>query len=170
LLAAQTRSDGGFSLVEIMVALFIVGLASGFIILSIPRTPTPLEADRIQLENALRTSARIATFSGEPQGILIEDLTVQPLFFRDGVWQPPRDVGSLTAFTLSEDVRVNMPGKDEPRFNTTEEEDPLVRPDIWFDAGGIATEKEFQLAWKASAYRFEVDRSGNVNVVQTGSR
>ena len=87
---SDLKSDGGFSLVEIMVALFIVGLASSIVIVNIPRTPTPLEAARKEVEDLLKNSKHLADLSGEPYGVLLEEKAVVPLVFRDGEWRAPR--------------------------------------------------------------------------------
>ena len=82
-------SDAGLSLVEIMVALFIVGLTSSFVILSIPRSPTPLHEAQSLFEDQVRMAREAAMMSGSAYGVALEDHTLSPLIFRNGEWQAP---------------------------------------------------------------------------------
>ena len=162
------RSDAGISLVEIMVALFIVGISSSFVILSIPRSPTPLEEARMQIEDLLRNSERVAQLSGQPHGLMLKKNAAELLVFRTGGWGPPDDRNALANASWDEQVVLEREQRDTPRLRL-EEEDAPVLPDVWFDGSGIATEAEFDLRWKSSRYTFSITRSGNINVQKTRS-
>lgn len=162
------RSDAGISLVEIMVAMFIVGLASSFVVLNIPRTPTPLEEARRQVEDALITSARLADIGGEPRGVKLRVDRLELLVFRDGEWRAPNDFNRLKDVEWDEEVRLTVPEtRRRPRPVSDEEEEDVVQPDIWFDPTGIATAKQFDLSWKDGRYRFTIDQAGDLDVQST---
>lgn len=161
------RSDAGISLIEIMVALFIIGLASGFVILSIPPSPTPLEKVRREFEEAIYAARISAEIGGEARGLRIVEKQVSPLIFRHGNWQAPTGFRDGASFIVPEEVDFSLPEAPRQRFRTTEQEDEIVRPDIWFDPSGFASEYEFRLEWKNDQYWFAIDMSGEVSVNDT---
>lgn len=168
--AGDLRSDAGLSLVEIMVALFIVGLASSFVVLNIPRTPTPLEEARRQVEDVLVTSARLAEIAGEPRGLKIRQDRLEVLVFRDGEWRAPKEFNSLKDVVWGEAVRMSRPvDRREARSQREDEEEESLQPDIWFDPTGIAEPGYFDLHWKSDRYRFTIDRSGGLDVQSSKS-
>lgn len=161
------RSDAGISLVEIMVALFIVGLASSFVVLNLPRTPTPLEEARRQVEDVLTTSSKLADISGEPRGIKLRQDRLEVLVFRGGEWRAPNELNRLKDVVWGDDVSFSQPEDRKARRQRPDQTgDEVVElvPDIWFDPTGIATPKTFDLSWKDDRYRFVVDQAGNLDV------
>ena len=163
------RSDAGISLIEIMVALFIIGLASGFVILSIPPSPTPLEKARREFEEALYATRISAEIGGEARGLRIVEKQVSPLIFRHGTWQAPTGLRDGASFIVPDEVDFSLPEEPRQRFRTTEEEEVVIRPDIWFDPAGFASAYQFGLEWKNDQYWFEIDTSGEMSVNDTRS-
>ncbi|MAK62221.1 MAG: hypothetical protein CMK09_14725 [Ponticaulis sp.] len=168
--SGDLKSDGGFSLVEIMVALFIVGLASSLVIVNIPRTPTPLEAARRQIEELLSTSMQLADLSGEPYGVVLEESAVLPLVFREGEWRRPVGYNAPKIVRLHDAVRLTTDDLEQPRFQTTEDEEEVVTADLWFDPSGLATETEFELDWDGNKYVFNVSQAGKLDIQNVSRR
>ena len=115
------------------------------------------------MEDMLTTTSRLAELSGEPLGVRFDDKAVGVLRFRDGVWQTPDDLRTLTGFAIDEDVRLDLPDDEMSNFRLANQE-IVIEPDLWFDGSGLATAYAFQLKWKSSTYFFAVDQSGEVNV------
>ena len=58
--------EAGFSLTELLVVVFIIGLMSTLVLVSLPPAATPLEREANRLEHSLSQAAREAIVSGEP--------------------------------------------------------------------------------------------------------
>ena len=162
-------SDAGLSLVEIMVALFIVGLTSSFVILSIPRSPTPLHEAQSLFEDQVRMAREAAMMSGSAYGVALEDHTLNPLIFRNGEWQAPPASTRLLTVQLPEAVELERTDIIEPRsvaFSLDDEPEPL-RPDIWFDPSGIAETAVIEMRHKGGLVRFSVQRDGGLDVIRS---
>jgi type II secretion system protein H len=153
-------SEAGMSLVEIMVALFIVGLASGAVMLSLPSSPDRLGQVQLMLSDAISEARKAAQFSGQPYGFNVDDNGVTPLIFAKGGWIP---VTTGMAFEFPEGVRVELLKTETRRgLERNPEDEPLVA-EIWFDPSGIATAIPLVLLWKGVTVEIGIDEYGEVS-------
>lgn len=162
--SGDLRSDAGLSLIEIMVALFIVGLASSFVVLSLPRSPTPLIEVRGTLDRLLNSQRTEAILGGAPRGLLLEENEVRVLVFDRGLWRAPTGLRDTPVFALHPDTEVVLEGDDEPVFQTTQDDDAPVVPDIWFDPSGFATEASLELNWRNQSVGIDISQTGEVTI------
>lgn len=102
--------DDGFSLVELMVVVFLLALASTFIILSAPAaTPKHIvEAER--LAGYLELAAQRAQISGQPSGVYLDGSSAVGATRQMGLWV--RQPSSRIDLSGQVDARVIQP-KDE---------------------------------------------------------
>lgn len=163
----ELRSDAGLSLIEIMVALFIVGLASSFVVLSLPRSPTPLIEVRVILERLFEDQRVEAILGGVPRGLLIEDHEVSVLVFRGGEWRSPTGLRDEARIELHPETELTIEGEDAPVFQTTIDEDAPIEPDVWFDPSGFATASNMELVWREQSLGFEIRSNGEVIIHDT---
>ena len=97
-------SQDGISLVEMMVTLSIIALATSLVLLTLPIRPQyKQEAGR--LHDALEQMASRANVSGLPMGLVIEDGTYSLAIWQDGNWRVVRSQ------QLPGDIRVQIDGK-----------------------------------------------------------
>lgn len=164
------RSDAGLSLIEIMVAMFIVGLASGFVVLSLPRTPTPLAEARLVLDGLLNDQRNAAVLGGEPRGLVIDDHEIRALVYRRGEWQRPRAFAQESVFQLPSQTELEIAGEEDPVFQTRIDQDAAIEPDIWFDPSGFATEALLELDWNGDRLWFAISEMGEVSIHETEPR
>lgn len=154
------RVEAGFSLMEIMVALFIVGLATSFIVLSFPRSGSALSDAEQEIARVLNDVKSAARTSGEPHGIRLEDGALDVVVYREGQWQ------RQTAFRMRRaewQDRVRIRRVDNTSSSLRESEtDSETRPVIWFDGSGIAASTPFEIASEEGRVRFELDLSGQI--------
>jgi len=120
--------DGGFSLVEIMVALFIMALASAMVVMVMPSRPDALQKETEQFESVLSRTLDQAISRGQAQGIRIEENAYTVYARINGRWVPVRGL----SHSLAGGVTVITTGPSQKR---TEE----VRPQIVADASGIVS-------------------------------
>ncbi len=120
--------DGGFSLVEIMVALFIMALASALVVMVMPSRPDALNAEADQFEKVMMRTLDQAISRGQAQGIRIEANAYTVYTRVNGRWMPVSDVSRH----MPDGVTIRVLGKSDPKS-----EEAL--PQIVLDASGIVS-------------------------------
>ena len=124
--SVQHRDDG-FSLVEILVALFIMALASAMVVMAMPSRPEQLNAEAEQFKAVLVQTMEQAITRGQARGIRVEDNSYTVYTRIAGRWVPAR--GETKA--LSGGVTINLLTKDREPDDS--------RPQIVADASGIVS-------------------------------
>lgn len=85
--AAHTQ-DAGFSLTEVLAAVFIVAVASTFIVLAGPEQPDALTRQAQTISTLMSRSADEAIISGQTRGLSVTQDGYQALVWRERTWQP----------------------------------------------------------------------------------
>lgn len=80
-------NDAGFTLIEVLVVVFIIGLMSGAVALTLLARPNAVQTEASALANALRQAARESIVSGEV--IAFGEFGREMVFerYRAGAWQ-----------------------------------------------------------------------------------
>lgn len=117
--------QAGISLVEMMVTLSIIAVATSLVLLTVPMRPQ-FKQEASLLQEALEQIASRALVSGQPMGLVIEGNTYAPAVWQSGTW---RVLGSRQ---LSGDIGLLIDGKPPV---TREDDDPVV-PAVIFDPLG----------------------------------
>lgn len=112
--------QAGFTLVELMVALLVLGLLSAAVVLSLPPASGALATEAGHLAARLAAAARMSVLTGETRGVVFDDAGYTLLRLRAGRWS---SVGAE-----------HHPWLAAPRL-AFEEGGRMLR----FDAAGIAT-------------------------------
>ena len=68
-LQPEAGPDAGLSLVEVLVAVFIMALGSSFILLNLPQRSNPIDTLQAQIAQDVRRVADQAIISGTPHGL-----------------------------------------------------------------------------------------------------
>lgn len=96
--------QAGLSLVEIMVTLSIIAVATTLILLTIPtRHVFKQESDR--LRETLEQSANRAMVTGQPVGLVIESQSYTPAIWQNGAWR------LMESHPLPKDIGIRIDGK-----------------------------------------------------------
>lgn len=143
------RSERGFSLLELMVVIFIIGLMSGVAVLTLPDKSGQglLVEQRYQLIGALRTARAEAVFSGRSLGLLwtgnkgrFHTLTAEG-------WVPITTGVLAKPVTTDERVRSEITLDGEPiKYPEDDSDDRLMTPQLWFLGDGQVSPFEWRLA------------------------
>lgn len=115
----------GLSLVEIMVTLSIIAVATSLILLTIPMRPLYKQETGL-LREALEQAATRALVTGQPMGLIIEGQRYSPAIWQNGTWR------SLKSHSLPDDVTIQVDGKPP---EIAEDGEPLM-PAVIFDPLG----------------------------------
>jgi len=86
------RSESGFTLVEILMVVFIIGLASGIVIMSLPERASGLQQDAIILQRDIDALASRAVLTGVPHALAFQGRSYEGLSRQSGQWVALRGV------------------------------------------------------------------------------
>ncbi len=149
------RKTAGFTLVEILAVLMIIGLMTGVVVVSLPPPPDPLIKQGQELKSDIAGAAEAAVIRQKPYGVILHKNSVDIVRYQNGLWQTVRPismetVGHPTLHLLQNGLAVDL-----------EKAEKLGIPLIRFDATGLATPFELRLESGAKRYilRGSVDGS-----------
>ncbi|WCL53738.1 prepilin-type N-terminal cleavage/methylation domain-containing protein [Gimibacter soli] len=142
----RASSDAGFTLVEVMVTVALMALASAAVVLTLPRLNPSPEATAEATRDRLADIAARAVIGGEIMGVEVDHDGLTPLYRRDGRWVEagPRWIAEGAGLAL-EGIPAEKGEDGTPRL-----------PDLWFTPAG-----------DARSFRLRIERDGDT-VLLTG--
>ena len=140
-LRTGSASEKGFTLIEILLVIFIIGLASGVAIMSVPGSDTEAQQETIMLERVLDNIATRAVLSGDVHALDISAQQYSAMRSVEGEWLTVR--GSV--HDVPEDVRLIVRG--EPN------DDEVWR--LIFDPAGVPLEAFIEVQGRRETYAIE---------------
>ena len=135
------------TLVEAMVALFIMALASSMIILSMPPRPAPIEVAIYKLADLAEAARNTALVKGSWTGIAQQSESYQIVSFQNGEWRPSRAPAVRIEGELSFEV-------EREREDTS--------PILQFGPTGTAQEETLTLMIGVNERSVRVSRDGTI--------
>lgn len=144
-------SQSGMSLVEVLVALFILALASAAIVMTLPRQPSRIDREVSRLEETIRQLSDESISSGEVLGLHLQDAGYSTLAWRGNGWVRL----DRTSRRLTSPVSLSV---------LRAETRPPGWPDIMTDTTGVVTAREIVLTDRAERRLLSVSSSGAVRV------
>ncbi len=161
---APGSRNAGFSMVELMVVVFLISLAATFILLTAPPGKLPERAEAERLAGMLEQISARAVVSGQSLGLVLEEGGyVAALRTPDG-WKPE----SGTRRKLPRDVELHDPREEDILFASRVKEDTAPAPIFAFDAQGSALPGELALEGDGETYLVRVSASGEIAVREEG--
>ena len=138
---SRSRCQRGISLLDVMVALTIVGLLSTAVVVMMESRQSALDRFAGQLTRSLAEARQEALVSGQVIGFAAErDFSGWRYFrFRDGQWTAITDHPALERVTLARDITLEpLEGALVPREGLdTGRETASAAPQVWFDPTGF---------------------------------
>ncbi len=156
-LSHRQHSDAGFTLVEILSVLVIIGLLSSLVVFNMPPSKTESEKQAEQLVRELNALSQQALISGEIRAFGLSE-TNYSLFRYDGSQFTP-----LTSGEWVDDFRPSLT-REETKLKLTEEVTPL----ILFEPTSINT--PFTLTLSGSQYNYDLTSEGDGKVALVKTR
>lgn len=152
-------NDAGVSLVEILVAVMIIGIVSTAVVFSLQPGGGALREEAERLNARLVFASQEAVAIGQPVGMVLEDFGSGYSFERyvDQRWWPLGDNPAFARHSLDEGIRLYV--LDAP-LNRADDDVPSRVPLFWFDPAGLTepfalrledAETTLELRWTGSA-------------------
>jgi general secretion pathway protein H len=143
----------GFSLIEMLVVVAVVGLLSVVVVLTMPTSGGAAREDARRFAARAQVAAQESIISGKPIGLAVDDQAYRFYRFRNGEWQAADAAGPLVENHWDEDVSLSvqppMPAKsDDPEER---QQQPYV-PGVIFNPIGAVT--PFRVAVSAGSQRY----------------
>ncbi|GAB4151826.1 MAG: GspH/FimT family pseudopilin [Sphingomonadales bacterium] len=152
--------QAGFSLVELMVVLVLIGLAAGAVLLTLPPASDDLDHAVTRLAARLDWAADHAVLSGEPVGLILGPQGYRFARYRLGQWQPVQDEPALApaSWPMGAVAWLEMAGGAALQADEASAEIPLLR----FDPTGMAHEFRLVLAQDGARHVIAGDQAGRL--------
>jgi len=157
----QTRpgrgGQHGFTLLELLVVVTIIGLVSSLVVLSLPPSRPPVRQDAGRLAAALATAAEAGVIGGELLGVVVRADGIRLLRWRDRQWQPAGGPSApLSDGTVLHLVRPAPPPAEGGR------DMPPDRPLIRFDPVGLSTPFLLRVEGEGGVWQVSGDAAGRI--------
>lgn len=160
-LKPQTN-EAGFTLVEILCVLAVLGLTAGLVVLNLPRGEDPFQAEVQSFATRMNIAARDSAVDGRIRGVEISE-TGYELFEYSGDWKAlgSEDWKDVFNVTLSiEDQTIDF--GERSKVLATAEDDVVPAPLLFLDPMGGVTSFELRLEGQEVSYKFSPDRRGRI--------
>ena len=129
--------EAGFTLVEILCVLALLGLTAGLVVLNLPKPAPPFEAEVTGVTTILNLAARESVIDGKSRGVDFTTSGIEILRY-EGEWIPEADhaFSNISGLGLTvEQQEIDL--VDRTRSKAKENED--LPPLVYFDATGNVT-------------------------------
>ena len=133
----SSHSDRGFTLVEVLLVVFIIGLASSAVVMSVPSRGSDVQEEVVRLERTLDELAARAVLTGEFIALEMSTRRYQASRWVAGGWVPLHNGDH----EIAEDVRLSVRGEPSETNVWT----------IVFDPAGFPLETSIELRGRGEA-------------------
>ncbi len=103
---SRRHKQAGFTLVEVMVSLFIMGLMAGAVIITMPERENALTLQTKKIMSHLKMAAQTSLIEQQPIGVQFNEEGYSLVKYNDGEWAVikdyPFDDGKIPLITLSQ--------------------------------------------------------------------
>ena len=151
----------GFTLVETLVVLVIIGLVTGVAVLTLPGKEASLRDDALRLAARATLAAQDSIFSGAPTGLHVTGAGYSFYRMKAGTWQEVADDRVFSPVIWREGVAAALSREGGARI--TSKMLIVTTPEVVFDPTGLAT--RFTLTLAENGERFVVDGSATGRMV-----
>lgn len=160
------RTQAGFTLIEMLVVVLIIGVVMSFVSLSLnPSGPADrMDTDARRLDALARTAADDAILYGREIGLDITRNGYRFLRLGDDGWQVINVPDSpLRARELSEGVVLSLVERDEnaPRLAAGSDDEDAVRPEAFFLSSGEAVPFALEISARGVDHFFRLTGEAN---------
>lgn len=144
--------ERGMTIIEVLMVVFIIGLAAGIVVLTIPQRPTQEQAAAQAFAKLVRDAQDQAILTGQPVGLDVSNTSFRLVQWRRNQWLP------YTRPQL-------LPNRLEIEQRTEQPDQPEGWPELVFDPTGIVQPAEFRLRGRGERIDIVLNERGEVDLV-----
>ncbi len=158
--SASEDKEAGFTLVEILCVLALLGLTTGLVVLNLPNPAPPFKKEVTSVATLLNVAARESVIDGKSRGV---DFTTGGLEISryDGEWVAEQS----HAFSHISGLNLTVEQQDidlADRTRSKAKKDGKLPPLIYFDATGNVTSFTLSLDGRDERFTIEPDARGRI--------
>jgi len=152
--------EAGFTLVEILCVLVLLGLTAGLVVLNLPKPAPPIQTEISGVTTLLNLAARESVIDGKSRGV---DFTTDGLEILryDGEWVAEHDQAfdHISGLGLTvEEQEIDLIDRTKSKAKEDEELPPL----IYFDSTGNVTPFILSFNGRDESFRLQPDPRGRI--------
>jgi general secretion pathway protein H len=165
---SATGNDRGFTLVEMLVVLVIIGLLSSVVVLTVPMGSASLRDDARVLAARLKLASQESVMKGAATGALISPEGYAFYRLQNGKWIEVTDERAFARQVWRKGVAVEtLRAANAPSVSASRDKKAVV-PNVVFDPTGMTT--PFSISLAAQGERWSVTDTANGEVVVRDAR
>lgn len=147
------QNQAGISLVEVLVAVFIVGVMSSLVVISLPRGAPPEREFATALQNVIRDSIDRSIISGAPVAIDVRNNIIQVQDWKNAEWTTGRAPSvKIDGKIVTQQIEPYDPYRDE------------AEPELVCDPTGLVSPAVFSVTGKNERWDVIVTEAGEVRL------
>ena len=159
------HSEAGFTLVEILCVLALLGLTAGLVVLNLPKPSPPFKAEITGAASLLNLAARESVIDGKTRGVDFTASSLEILKY-DGEWvsefqQDFTYVSGLEVMVDQSDIDLADRAKKKAKAAARDDAETLP-PLIYFDATGNVTPFIISVRGNDERFTIEPDMRGRI--------
>lgn len=156
--SATLCKQAGFTLVEILCVLALLGLTAGLVVLNLPKPAPPFRTEVQSVTTLLNLAARQSVIDGKSRGIDISTGRLDILEY-DGEWVLEREQAFTDVYDMAlvvEGAKIDFNARDKKKEKTD------LPPLIYFDATGNVTPFNLSLEGREESFSLTPDARGRI--------
>lgn len=158
----HSHKEAGFTLVEILCVLALLGLTAGLVVLNLPKAAPAFKTEVQGVATFLNLAARQSVIDGKSRGIDVTMGQIDILQY-DGEWASDQKLDFMNIYSLDLTVEGQLIDlADREKIKEKKELPPL----IYFDATGNVTPFTLEMSGSEESYKLAPDAGGRV-VIET---
>lgn len=155
---ATADKQAGFTLVEVLCVLALLGLTAGLVVLNLPKPAPPFRVEAMGVATILNLAARESVIDGKSRGVDFTTSGVE-IFAYDGEWvsEAERDFEHVYGLKLTvERQDIDLVARTKSKEKTD------LPPLIYFDATGNVTPFNMSINGREESYRLAPNARGRI--------
>ena len=153
-------SEAGFTLVEVLCVLALLGLTAGLVVLNLPKPAPPFRTEVTAAASLLNLAARESVIDGKSRGVELSTSSLEILVY-DGEWvsEGQRDFDHVYGLDVTvEQQPIDLAARAKKKESAEVELPPL----IYFDATGNVTPFTVSISGREESFTLTPDPRGRI--------